>query len=74
VPISSTNVDISTGVPFQPHLSSSSVCNNLSIGTGANLALNGQNLTVSGSFSGAGTITGSTTSSMRKLKMELPKN
>jgi hypothetical protein len=64
VPISSTNVDISTGVPFQPHLSSSSVCNNLSIGTGANLALNGQNLTVSGSFSGAGTITGSTTSSM----------
>ncbi len=64
VPISSTNVDISTGVPFQPQLSASSLCNNLSLGTGATLTLNGQNLTVSGAFSGAGTIVGSTTSSI----------
>ncbi|MFN5628770.1 MAG: hypothetical protein ACK48W_05735, partial [Bacteroidota bacterium] len=64
VPISTTDVNISTGTPFQPQLSANSFCNNLSIGTGANLTLNGQNLTVSGAFSGAGTITGSTTSSM----------
>ena len=64
IPLASTDVIISTGVPFQPRLSASSFCNNLSIGTGANLTLNGQNLNVTGTFSGSGKIIGSATSSI----------
>jgi hypothetical protein len=64
VPVATTDVSVYTGVAFQPQLSANSFCNNLLIGTGATLALNGQNLNVTGAFSGAGTIVGSTTSSM----------
>ncbi|MFN5628432.1 MAG: hypothetical protein ACK48W_04015, partial [Bacteroidota bacterium] len=64
IPTSTTDVNISTGVPFQPQLSTNSFCNDLNIGIGAALTLNGQRITVSGAFGGTGTIIGSTTSSM----------
>ncbi|MFN5628075.1 MAG: T9SS type A sorting domain-containing protein [Bacteroidota bacterium] len=64
LPTATTDVSIYNGVPFQPRLTANSFCNNLLMGTGATLSLNGQNLNVTGAFSGAGKIIGSTTSSM----------
>jgi hypothetical protein len=64
VPIVSTNVNISTGVPFQPMLSQASFCRDVYIGSGANVTLNGQLLSISGVMSGSGTYIGSSTSSI----------
>jgi hypothetical protein len=64
LPTATTDVSIYNGVPFQPRLTANSFCNNLLMGTGATLALNGQNLNITGAFGGAGKIIGSPTSSM----------
>ena len=64
VPTVATNVNISTGVPFQPMLSQASFCKDVYIGAGANVTLNGQLLSIAGVMSGAGTYVGSSTSSI----------
>jgi hypothetical protein len=64
VPIVSSNVSIVSGTPFSPSLSNASNCNNISIGAGAFLNLNNNILNVYGALSGAGFITGSSSSSV----------
>jgi hypothetical protein len=64
VPTVATNVNISTGVPFQPMLSQASFCKDVYIGAGANVTLNGQLLSIGGAISGAGAYVGSPTSSI----------
>ena len=64
VPTVATNVNISTGVPFQPMLSQASFCKDVYIGAGANVTLNGQLLSIGGAISGAGAYVGSPSSSI----------
>lgn len=64
VPVLTSNVSISTGTAFSPSLTASSFCKNLNIGTGAALNLNNNLLNIYGAVSGAGVITGSSSSSI----------
>jgi hypothetical protein len=64
VPTPLTNVKIATGVPFQPTLTAASFCAGMQLGSGSNLTLNGQNITITGAITGSGVITGSATSTM----------
>lgn len=58
VPTASTDVEISTGVPFQPVISASAVCRNLIINTGASVTINASNpLDIKGNLSNNGTLT-----------------
>lgn len=43
VPTSATDVAISTGVPNMPQITATSFCNNLTIGSGASVTINGSN-------------------------------
>ena len=52
-------VVIPAGTPFSPQLSSATTVQNINIFTGAKLDLNGQSLTITGTYSGTGTLTGS---------------
>lgn len=61
VPASTTNATVNSGTAT---LSATAAINNLSIASGATVSINGQTLTVNGAVTGAGTITGSHTSSL----------
>lgn len=64
VPLSTTNVAITSGTPFNPALSSSSFCKNLNLAAGTLLDLNNNDINVYGTFSGTGVLTGSLASSV----------
>jgi hypothetical protein len=64
VPVSTTNVAITSGTPFSPALTNSSFCKDLSIAAGASINLNNNLLTISGILSGAGTFSGSSSSAL----------
>src|SRR5205814_4381344 len=57
VPISTTNVTILSGTPFQPNINAAgAVCNDITINSGATLTITGSNgLAVSGNWSNSGT-------------------
>ncbi|MFM2358863.1 MAG: hypothetical protein RLY16_856, partial [Bacteroidota bacterium] len=64
VPAGSNDVVILAGATPYPSLSSSVAVNNISIGAGATLNLNGFVLTINGAVTGTGTISSSSTSSI----------
>lgn len=64
VPTSLTNVVIPSGTPNMPQLTASSDCRNINIAIGVLVDLNNNILNVYGAFSGAGQLTGSSSSSL----------
>lgn len=65
IPTATTSVTIPSGTPFLPQLTANASCNNLLInGSNPGLSLNGFSLTINGTISGTGRITGSATSSL----------
>jgi len=58
VPDATTNVTIPSGTPYQPVISAATVCNNITVNSGASLTITGSNtLTVSGNWTNNGTFT-----------------
>lgn len=58
VPTATTDVEITTGVPFQPVISAGAVCRNLTINSGASVTINGANsLDLKGNLTNNGTLT-----------------
>lgn len=66
VPTSTTDVNISTGVANMPQITAASYCNNLTIGSGASVTINGSNsLSIFGNFVNSGSlVTNSSTVTM----------
>lgn len=64
VPLSTTDVTIPNGTVNTPQLSGTSVCQGLTISSGATLNLNGKQLTASGAVTVAGTINSSAASAI----------
>lgn len=65
VPAAFADVTIPMGVPNMPAIAGATSVNNVTfIGSGATLSLNGQALTITGAVTGAGTLTGSSTSDL----------
>jgi len=64
VPTSGSNITVPAGASNMPALDMARTVGNLSLGTSTTLNLNGQALTINGAVSGAGTLTGSSTSSL----------
>jgi hypothetical protein len=64
VPTTTTNVTIGTGTPFMPQLTANATTRNISIASGVIVDLNNNTLSVSGAFSGTGTLKGSASSSL----------
>ena len=62
-----TNVTVPAGVPNMPVLDGvSTTINNLSLGTGTTLSINGNTLILTGAVTGTGTLSGSSTSRPRE--------
>ena len=58
VPTATTDVEITSGVPFQPTISAGAVCRNLSIVSGAIVTISGSNsLDIKGNLTNNGTLT-----------------
>ena len=58
VPTATTDVEIATGVPFQPIISAGAVCRNLTINSGASVTINASNvLDIKGNLTNNGTLT-----------------
>jgi hypothetical protein len=64
VPLSGGRIEISGGLTNYPVLDQTRTIGNVTIGSGATLNLNNNTLVVSGTFSGTGTLIGSTTSGL----------
>lgn len=58
VPTATTDVEITTGVPFQPIIGATAVCRNLTINSGASVTITGSNsLDIKGNLTNNGTLT-----------------
>jgi len=67
LPTTTTNVELQTGVPFQPSLTANLSCANVNIPNGTNISLNNFGLSVYGNFLGSGVIKGGSNATLSVL-------